>query len=143
MSTMQKQNDLNGPNGLSFDLGVKCDPSFDQLCEIHPSSSDTHWNRLNAIKQGNLSYCLSNYFIKLYNECFKILFSTIFYFHKPTKILKLSWLQVCAAGCNANVEQAWTRTLLVKPQQHFKMFNLELENDIFTWPDPSDGRQAT
>ncbi len=52
----------------------------------------------------------------------------MFYFHIPTTILKWSWLQVCAASCNANVEQA----SLVKPQQHFKMFNLELENYIFT-----------
>lgn len=38
--TMQKEN-LNGLNGLFFfDLGVKCDPSFDQLCEIHPNSTD-------------------------------------------------------------------------------------------------------
>lgn len=39
--SMQKEN-LNDLNGLFFDLGVKCDPSFDQLCEIHPNNSDSH-----------------------------------------------------------------------------------------------------
>lgn len=78
---------INCPNGQNLHL-VKCDPSSDQLYEIHTNSLNSHSNRLNAIKQGNLGYCLSNYFMKFSHECFKSLFSAIFYFHIPTKILQ-------------------------------------------------------